>query len=181
MKLNNKEFEFIKPLTWKEVFKIWRGNEINQLHWKKYYKEKGFKSWIDWRKKYLKPIESLKKDWKLFKVINPAKSVQNFHGGPYNGWWKNFYKGQNLPTFAKMKEHPMALNYFKNLPPKTTMIAWNTKIGIVIIEGMHRCAAITRAAKKGKKIKLDLYVAVADCPLTKIPDFRDKKLKKGGK
>ncbi len=177
MKLNHKEFEFIKPLTWKEVFSIWRKNEINQIHWKEYYKEKGFKSWLDWRKKYLEPIEALNREWKLFKVTNPLKSVPNFHGGPYSGWSKNYYKGKNLPIFAKMKEHPRAIDYLKNLPPQTTIIVWNTKIGIVVIEGMHRCAAITRAAKKKKNLKLDMYIVVADCPLSKIPDFRDKNLK----
>jgi len=175
MELDNKQFEFIKPLTWEEVFKIWEDNELNQSHWQEYYEKKGFKSWLDWRKKYLEPIEALSKKWKLFKVINPIKSVPNFHGGPYKGWWKNFYQGQNLPIFADIKEHPIAADYLKNLPAKTTIIAWNTEIGIVIIEGMHRCAAITKAAKEKQDLKLDLNMAIADCLLSDIPDFRKGK------
>lgn len=175
MELDDKQFKFIKPLTWEEVFKIWKGNEINESHWQEYYKKEGFESWLGWRNKYLKPIGALNRKWKLVKVINPLKSVPDFHGGPYEGWTKNFYKGKNLPKFIEMKEHPRAENYFKNLSSKTTIIAWNTKIGIVIIEGMHRCAAIARAAKRGRKnLKLDLYVALADCPLGRIPDFREK-------
>jgi len=175
MELDKKQFELIKPLKWSEVFKIWQGNEINQRHWKTYYKEKGFKSWFDWRKKHIKAIEALNKKWKLVKVINPLKSVPKFHGGPYKSWTENFYKGHNLPTFNKIKEHWAAADYLKNLPAKTTIIVWNTEIGIVIIEGMHRCAAITKAAKEKQDIKLDLYMVVADCPLSDIPDFRKTK------
>lgn len=175
MELDNKQFEFIKPLKWEEVFKIWQSNEINEPHWQEYYKKEGHKSWLDWRKKYIEPIKAINKDWKLVKVINPLKSVPNFHGGPYKGWDKNFYEGRNLPIFAELKEHWASAEFLKNLPSKTTIIAWNTEIGIVIIEGMHRCAAITKAVKEGIDINLDLYIAMADCPLSDIPDFRKKK------
>ena len=168
-----KPFKFIKPLAWKEVFEIWQNNEINEPHWQEYYKKQGFNSWLDWRKKYIEPIKVMNKNWKLVKVVNPLKSVPNFHGGPYKGW-KDYYEGKNLPKFSEMKEHPRACDYLKNLPAKTTIIAWNTETGIIIIEGMHRCAGITKAAKEGKDVKFDLYMAVADCPLSQVPDFRDK-------
>lgn len=174
MELDNKQFEFIKPLIWEEVFKIWEDSEINQVHWQEHYKKKGFGSWLDWRKKYIEPIKAMNKDWKLVKIINPLKSVPNLHGGPYNGW-KNFYEDKNLPKFIEMKEHPISGDYLKALPAKTTIIAWNTEIGIVIIEGMHRCAAITKAAKEKQDIKLDLNMAIADCLFSDIPDFRKKK------
>lgn len=175
MKLDEKQFEFIKPLSWKQVFKIWRDNEIDEPHWKEYYKKEGFNSWLAWRKQFIEPIKLLNKKWKLIKVKNPLKSVPNFRGGPYKGWAKKFYQGRSLPKFTDIKEHWAAKDFLKNLPRKSTIIAWNTEKGIVIIEGMHRCAAITKAVKEKKNIKLDLYIALADCPFKNIPDFRKEK------
>ena len=174
MPLDLNQFEIVKPLTWEEVLEIWQNNEINEVHWQAYWREKGFNSWYEWRKKYIEPIAALNKEWRLVKVAEPLKSVPNFHGGPYTGWDKNFYEGRDLPTFAEMKENPAAAEYLKNLPAKTTMLAWNTEIGVVIIEGMHRCAAITKAAKEGLGLKLELYLAIADCSRSEIPDFREK-------
>lgn len=174
MKLDDKQFELVKPLIWEEVFEIWKNNEINEIHWETYYKKEGFNSWFDWRKKYIEPIAALKKKWKLVKVIDPLKSVPNFHGGPYNSWDKNFYEGRDLPTFADMKEHWAAADFLKNFPKETTIIAWNTEIGVVVIEGMHRCATITKIAKEDRSLELKLYLAIADCPKSEIPDFRKK-------
>ncbi len=76
-----------------------------------------------------------------------------------------------MPTFGEIKEHPAAGEFLKNLPKETTMIALNSDIGIVIAEGMHRCAAITKAAKERISLNTDLYMAVADVKKEEIPDF----------
>ncbi len=175
MELDKKQFKIIKPLTWEKVFEIWKNSEINEEHWAEYYKKEGFKSWEDWRNKYIGPVKALNKEWRLFKVIDPLKSVPNFRGGPYRGWSKNFYEGRDLPTFAEIKENPAVAKYLENLHGEITIIAWNTDIGVVIIEGMHRCAAIAKAAKEGRDLNLDLYIAMADCPRSEIPDFREDK------
>lgn len=174
MELDPKQFETVKSLTWEEVFEIWKSNEINQIHWQEYYKKEGFASWFDWRKKHIEPVAALNKEWGLVRVVAPLKSVPNFHGGPYGGWDKNFYEGRDLPTFAEMKEHWAAADFLKNLPKKTTIIAWNTEVGIVVIEGMHRCAAITKAAKEGTSLDIELHLAVADCQRSEMPDFREE-------
>ncbi len=171
MNLDKARFEFIKPLMWGEVAEIWRGNEINEEHWKKYYESKGHKTWGQWRKKYMDAYAALGKEWYLVKVKDPLLSVPNLRGGNYKGWKTNIYEGRELPTFSEMKEHPAAAEYLKNLPPTTTIIALNTNIGIIVAEGMHRCAAITKAAKEGKKIDLNLYIAMADIKKEEIPDF----------
>lgn len=45
MNLNSKiELEFIKDLTWPEVFEVWRQNEENRKNWKQHYAERGFGS-----------------------------------------------------------------------------------------------------------------------------------------
>jgi len=171
MKLDKEQLEFIKPLTWDDVAEIWRGNEINEEHWKKYYESKGHKTWGQWRKKYLDAYAALNKAWYLVRVKDPLASVPNFRGGSYKGWKENFYGGRELPTFSEMKEYPTAGEFLKNLPPTTTIIALNTDVGVVVAEGMHRCAAITKAAKEGKKIDLNLYIAMADIKKEEVPDF----------
>ncbi|MBD3282181.1 MAG: hypothetical protein GF387_01065 [Candidatus Portnoybacteria bacterium] len=174
MELDKKQFKFIKPLAWKEVFNIWKNNEANEEHWKEYCKEKGFDSWFEWRKKYIEPIKKQSKDWKLFKILNPLESVPQFRGGPYNGWTKNFYKNQEMPRLKNIKENPAIKQYLDNFPSKTTIITWNTEDGIIIIEGMHKCAAITKAAKEGINIKTDLYMAISDSLIKDIPSFVKK-------
>lgn len=171
MNLDNRQFEFIKPLTWDEVKEIWRNNEINEKHWKEYYLSKGFKSWWEWRKKYIDVYAALNKEWYLVKVRDPVTSVPNFRGGNYKGWAEGFYEGRQLPTFIEIKDHPAAEEFLYNLPPKTTMIALNTDVGVIIAEGMHRCAAITKAVKEGKQLNVDLYIAMADVNKEEIPDF----------
>ncbi|MBI2064099.1 MAG: hypothetical protein HYT66_00030 [Candidatus Yanofskybacteria bacterium] len=171
MDLDKEQFEFVRPLKWIDVLDIWRNNEINEGHWKEYYQAKGFKSWENWRKKYIDAYASLGKDWYLAKVKDPILSVPSFRGGNYKGWKENIYEGRELPTFREMKEHPAAAGFLKNLPRETTIIALNTDIGIVIIEGMHRCAAIAKAAKEGMPLNLDLYIAMTNVDKEEIPDF----------
>lgn len=171
MELDKEQFEFVKPLTWGDVAEIWRDNEINEEHWKPYYESKGHKSWGQWRKKYIDAYAALNKDWYLVRVKDPLASVPDFRGGNYKGWKANIYDGLELPKFSEMKEHPAAAEFTKNLPKETTIIALNTDVGIVIAEGMHRCAAITKAAKEGKKLDLNLYIAMADTKREEIPDF----------
>lgn len=171
MNLDKAQFEFIKPLTWIEVVKIWRNNEINEEHWKTYYRSKGYESWEQWREKYLDAYAALNKEWYLVKVKDPIKSAPNFRGGHYKGWRDNFYEGKELPKFGEMKEHRAAEKFLKNLPKETTIIALNTDVGIVIAEGMHRCAAIAKAAKENKKLGLNLYIAMTDVNKEEIPDF----------
>ena len=77
-------------MTWQEVVNIWHGNEINEEHWKSYYKSKGHKSWGQWRKKYLDAYASLNKEWYLVRVKDPIVSVPNFRGGNYKGWKDGF-------------------------------------------------------------------------------------------
>jgi len=171
MELDKKQFEFIKSLTWDEVVGIWRNNEINEEHWKKYWESKSFKSWEEWRKKYLDGYAVLNRDWYLVKVRDPISSVPKFRGGNYKVWKDNFYEDLEMPTFDKMKENPAASEFLNNLPKETTIIALNTDIGIVVAEGMHRCTAITKAAKEGRQLDIDLYIAMTDVSREEIPDF----------
>lgn len=180
---SNDELQFVKPLTWDEVFDIWRGNEENEEHWKIYYKAKNFNSWGEWRKKYIEPIRAMNKEWGLYRILDPMKTVPAFHSGRYKGWLP-FYGGQKFPTFYEIMRHPDIdkhkgiPEFMNNFAKKTTIIAWLAKQGVVIIEGMHRCAAIALAAKQGKKIETEMHVALAECMEKDIPDFTTDNEKK---
>ena len=67
-RVDPKEFRRVKRLTWNDVFRLWRDNEIHLPHWKRYYKTKGHKSWEEFRR----PIsETLKLDgraWYFYEI-----------------------------------------------------------------------------------------------------------------
>lgn len=165
--MNN--LEFIKKLTWDEVFSIWRDNEAERENWIRIYKQKGFGSWDEWRKTYIKPIPEVKsKKWRLYQVLSPEKVLPEFRGGPFKGWIDRFYKGEELPKFTKIAEHLEVQNHKgisrmkDNFPQKTSLIGFKTEKGIVILEGMHRCAAVALAAREGENISGDVFIALTE-------------------
>lgn len=123
----------------------------------------------------------MNKKWGLYKIVDPVAVVPKFHGGMYKGWLP-FYNGRRFPAFHEIIRHP-DINKHKGIPQfmdnfalKTIVIAWLTKQGVVIIEGMHRCAAIALAEKLGKKIETEMYVAMAEINEGDIPDFTKNKM-----
>jgi len=96
-----KKFEYVKPLTWQEVFAIWRENEAGNPNWEAHYKERGFNSWEEWRSAYAEPLKCAGREWELYKILDPMQSMPKFHGGPFRGWKEKYYGEDNFPTFAQ--------------------------------------------------------------------------------
>lgn len=167
--LNPKEFKLMRPLTWADVFEIWRRNEAQNPNWVKHYKGEGFSSWEEWRtKKVAVPLRCAEKDWHLYRIIDPLKTVPAFHGGPFKSWEEKYYRGETLPTFARLVENPevQSHGYVKQLladfPKETTVTGLVTEGGIVIIEGMHRCCAIALAAQRRQILETTVSIALAE-------------------
>jgi hypothetical protein len=148
----DEELEFVKDLTWEEVFEIWRKDEEHRDHWKHFWKEKGFDSWEEWRMRYAEAFKLPERDWKLYFIKSPLTTVPKFRGGPFKSWVERFYEGRNAPTFAELAKHPEVrshkgiLDIIKHFPPKTTISGVLTDDGITIVEGMHRASAVAIAA-----------------------------------
>src|SRR3989344_8521421 len=171
--LNSNQFKFIRTLPLAEVINIWAINENaeNAPHWTKFWKNMGLSSWEEWRKPYIDAISFSKDEWKLYKILDPIMSIPEFRGGPYKGWHEKFYDGKILPKFKDMKVHPVAEQYYTQFPHKTTLIAWETDKGLVIIEGMHRCTGITYAWRNHLPIRSQVYIVTTECNFSDLPDF----------
>lgn len=162
--------KLIKPLTWPEVFEIWRSNEENTEHWKQYWKSKGFESWEAWRNHTHANLHGENLAWALYKVENPAETVSRFLGGPFRSWTKWFYMNNPKPSFADIVQHPGIQNHrgilelVDSFPSPTTITGVKTSDGIVVIEGMHRACAIALSVLKNRPVSSDLYIALADFP-----------------
>jgi hypothetical protein len=50
--MNESVFGTLGGMKWEDVFNYWRLNEELEKHWIEYWKEKGFKSWEEWRNNY---------------------------------------------------------------------------------------------------------------------------------
>src|SRR5687768_15402658 len=159
---------FVRDLTWDEVFEIWRSNEEHRENWKKLWQERGFASWADWRKTYADQFGLPAKSWKLYRVDDASTTVPDFRGGPFRGWTERFYNGVSAPTFKEIVTHPDIqshtgiLDMKKNFPVPTTITGVHNDDGIIITEGMHRCAAIALAAVDGENIAPELFIALSD-------------------
>lgn len=159
---------FIRDLTWEDVFEIWRGNEEHRPNWIKLYTERGFSSWTDWRRPYADQLGLPTKSWKLYRVDDASITVPNLHGGPFRGWSERFYNGVSVPTFKEIVNHPDIkshtgiLDIEEHFPVPTTITAVQNDDGIILTEGMHRCAAIAIASAENKNIATELYIALSD-------------------
>ena len=159
--------KYLKPLDWKEVFDFWRENEAHHPNWIKVYKERGFDSWDAWRQKYIEPFKCDKGEWHFYELINPKKNILSFYGGPFETWKKLYYKEKETLRFSELAELPEIQknkdinSLADNFPEKTIVIGLVAGKKIIIIEGMHRSCAIALLAKRKKKLKSVVLIALA--------------------
>jgi len=160
--------EYIKDLAWSEVFEIWRADEEGSAAWEAHWRERGFDSWEEWRERYVGPLKLRERGWKLYRVIEPAKTVPLWRGGPFKSWVEKFYDGEAAPAFEELmkkpelREHDGLRRMAKDFPKETTVSAVMTDDGIVVVEGMHRCCAVTLGAAEGRDVAKSFYLALGD-------------------
>ncbi len=170
--------EFIKKSDWSEVFDLWRKNEAHLKKWESHYRERGFKTWEEWRKKHIAHFGCDKLEWKLYKLNDPVKSVPKFYGGPFGAWREYFYNGKKTKSFTqlsllkKIQEHKGITDIAKKFPKKTSLIGLIVQGKIFIIEGMHRCTAIGLIRKENKKLKSEIIIALAKFNKKELPQLK---------
>lgn len=165
----------IKPLTWEDVFEIWRQNEEHLPHWKPHYESRGFTNWKDWRMSSAERLNPQALNWALFEITDPSASIPSFRGGPFRGWIRETYHGADKPRFSEiMKDEPrraqiIRSGFIEHFPAETIITGLRAEGDIVIIEGMHRCCAVTVAAEQGHPVRSRMFIALADYPTLEIP------------
>jgi len=172
----SKNLKFIKKMSWENVFDVWRENEdYPGSHWIALWQERGFKSWADWRMTYANRFQLQDLDWALYEINNHMEFIPQICGGSFSSWVKLFYQGEENPLFSKIVKHPDVqthkgiLEFMENFPADTTISAVILNDKIVVVEGMHRCAAIALAGLQGKQIKTKMKICLADHFLDKLP------------
>jgi hypothetical protein len=157
----------VKPLTWADVFSLWRDAESKLPHWIEHFKKSGFDSWDDWRTNTLKDLRCRDLEWTLFEITDPLRLVPGLFGGPFRPWITRYYEGAKHVTFRELAKHPavqenpIIREMGSNFPKETYLVGLRTDRGIIIIEGMHRCCALAIAAENGKTIESRVFIALA--------------------
>lgn len=171
----------IKKLSWQDVFNIWREGEENLRHWKIFWEEKGFNSWESWRSSTIEKLELEERDWVLYKIKKPLKTIPKFKGGPYTSWKDSYYKNGKFSSFKELAKHPYIQNHKdinkikNNFPKEAYFIGVKTEQGILIIEGMHRCCALAIASQKGEKIESQVYIVLAQASAKEFWNIMESK------
>lgn len=170
------------PIAWEKIFEIWRETEADQEKWVNYYQGKGFSSWKDWRQSYVERFGYNKKSWDIYSIIRPLEVVPHFHGGPFRTWINKYYHGEELPTFQRLvemgdvKANSAVVEISKNFPLKTFLIGLLIDGEVVIIEGMHRCCAMTLMKEQKEELKSIVEIALAEYSKEEISKFLEKEM-----
>lgn len=173
----NLNLEFIKNLSWQEVFDIWRSNEENKPGWQETAKNKGYENWEEWRINYFDVFKCREAKWALYEIKNPLEVVPRFHGGPFRTWIEKFYNGEFLPTFSRLVEfkqiqkHPTIMVMADDFYADTTLTGLILGGEIYIIEGTHRCCALALIAKENKPLNHKIFIALAEYLGDKLPEM----------
>jgi hypothetical protein len=163
----NSRLVYVRDLTWEEAFDFWRESEGENSKWAPHARERGFQSWEEWRRTMVAPARPAERRWRLYRVTEPLVAVPTFRGAPFRSWIQNVYGDLgSTPAFADIVRRPEILKHegvralAGDFPRRTTIIGIEHSGDVVIIEGMHRSAALALAAAEGKSVETELYLAL---------------------
>ena len=160
----------IRPLSWADVFSLWRDGESHLPRWIEHYRNSGFASWDDCRSNTLKDLCHQDLEWTLFELVDPVSHVPDFIGGPFRPWIARYYDGAKSRTFREivknpaLRANPIVREMVANFPTETYIVGLRTGAGIVVIEGMHRCCALAIASEDNASIDAKVFIALARYP-----------------
>ena len=188
--MDEKNYNFIRDISWEEVFENWYKREGTREEWQKVATEvKGWPDWKSWRKASADFIGAEKRTWKLYEIVNPNDTLPKFIIGPWQGWQKNFDE-KNVQSFEYLIKNCRdwvdkngKINQIKeNFPEKSELIGIFIKETneMVLFEGSHRAAAVALAKEMGQPIqfKNNPTIAVTEISQTE-KNLLDEKLKQG--
>lgn len=165
---SNIKLQKIKDISWNDVFEYWRHNEEDNLEWKKLWLSRGYDSWRNWRLSYANELELQNKKWELFEIIDPVRTIPNFMGGMFKGWQKEVYGNKKTLVFIEIAKSTNVLKNKKiislteNFPKETYLIGLNMDDDVYVLEGMHRCSAVSVLSSRGKELDdRKIYIAIA--------------------
>ncbi len=160
--------QFIRALTWQEVFGLWEHEESHLPHWIEHYKKRGFTSWKDWRSSSVRDLRPESLTWSLYEISEPTTVVPKFYAGPFRAWINKYYAGEKIVPFGFLASHneieqdQNISGIISDFPTDSTLVGLKTQEGIVIIEGLHRCCALAVAHKQNIEMHPRMFIACAE-------------------
>ncbi len=139
---------FLNPITWSEIFDTWREREARQASWKEHWESRGFESWDEWRRAYIGPYRPETRDWSLYRVPDPTRVFPDIFSVPTDAWIRKAYGGETTKQFRDIVDMPVFKENAKidairkDFPDDTMLIGLWFRGDIVLLEGMHRAAAL---------------------------------------
>lgn len=155
---------FIKTTTWNEVFAEWREREA-AWGWEAVWRERGYASWDEWRRTYTELLGLERRAWEIVKIDDPATIVPGMWAVAYSGWKRYYPSGSSRARLSDIADHPdlpqngKIIGLLKEFPSPTTIIVLRCGDDFALFEGLHRAATIALAAREGRKIAGDVFVA----------------------
>lgn len=166
----------IKDLDWENVFDLWKKSEGTNAGWISLARERGYKSWAEWRlKEYAYPFDCHNAKWGLYKIKDPGSVISEWFASPFRTWIDRHYEGDSTKTFAELAQkagiryNPKVKSLTNNYPAHTIIIALRLADGrIFVVEGSHRACALAMMAKENKAPS-SLIFAIGESDLTELP------------
>lgn len=158
--------KLVRPISWDEIFEIWKKGESQQESWKKHWESRGFESWDEWREMYISPLTPKDLKWFLFEIENPTNDVPNFYGVPSRSWIEKAYQGEKTKRLGDILKLPIIADNDKiisikqNFPQETCITGIISEDNIIIYEGMHRSSAIA-SWDSSKQFPFKVFIALA--------------------
>lgn len=162
------ELKLVRSIEWNEVFSIWEKQEADLQYWIEHYKHRGFNSWQDWRRSSVEELNPENLKWNLYEVLDPMVAVPKFHAGPFRAWIKKYYKDKETITFSELTMNIEIQNdnniheIIKNFPKNSIIVGVVNDGKIVIVDGLHRCCALSIEKEDNGVISTQLFIALAD-------------------
>lgn len=114
------------------------------------------------RQTYVQKFCLAKRDWQLYEV--DSQSVPEMFCGPFFGW-KQLYeerKGSRFrDLFGKFLTHSKVQGMKENFSWKSLIIVVTDGVRTMVMEGNHRCIALTQMLREQMEIRERLLVAVS--------------------
>lgn len=173
MHLQDKKLVYIRDTTWTHIFDQWRNLESWQDSWAQHWCHRGFDSWEQWRRSYVKPLAPEKRIWKLYKICD-FDAVGEFYGVPSKGWIDKCYGGKLSQKIADIQENPVVSENNKisemveQFPLVTMLTGVIMENNIYLIDGMHRANALEQIHSSGREIKSEVYIALAQIEIKEL-------------
>jgi hypothetical protein len=163
-------FQLQETLSWIEVFAKWEQDESKNPEWEKLYTQRGFPNWKTWRGRYAETIGLSGLTWGRYLLFNPLTNVPKFRCAPFMSWVQNAYNGKMMPTFEEIAQTKFVqqqdgiTKIMQTFHDETTIIAVQTSLGVVVIEGTRRSCALARAVNARPHLRTKVWVLLAQMP-----------------